>query len=725
MPLICLKIPSTTQVLFHLGNQASELERHLRHYCTLLHTPLSGNLSAVRSEYIRVSEALNLLRGLRTAVREGRNVTKRICQQHRMPGYTAAQIQNDRKNHVFSASPYQEFANLSAVLKKLKSIEKTVLTCQPHANQAAHTDIQHHDLWNAFRAELQVFIDRPRDATQGASKATESAVADFGIKILIARGVAKAFQIWSNLHTYSAFVESHVSTTKSFLRNLRGGVTPQKVPAVDRLPSKRKQHVNLTASSPTSNNRGQTAPVERQSMDPPPAVRKRQRQMKGRVTVVPQVSSAKGDSGDTETILNSVDTLTAGVVAHVQHSQVLRGCLLALEDLAHGCRSILGSPTGEGSSKLDLRSRGNPLFRCGDLDPAAGVGSMVVPQDFSQIITTLEGLQGVITAAEPAVTAQLQVTGWPPVAASHKELAEIVKGREKCKGPCEGSFTSLWIRQGKCCFCEAKDRRLGKCAFASTRLCQQQQKRYAKQTATGLQGVLCNPNFIPLWCPHSNKCLACDTSASCGQCRLWRMDGEEILSLVRTRFKDKDCRQRVRLVCVDWDQTMCCTRRGNAPILSKHTIEANLLALYRWCRGQKSSAVAGGTTSTTSPKGSDLHDVKHRGNKHEGATQFCVVTRNRHHADIVRFLKAHDVQADVICVAGTAANKGSTRGGPAVSSSKGTVVIDLAAKRTSVADGDVTLFVDDTLAELMTPGELRQSRHIIRILFMAGSQRHR
>jgi len=165
-----------------------------------------------------------------------------------------------------------------------------------------------------------------------------------------------------------------------------------------------------------------------------------------------------------------------------------------------------------------------------------------------------------------------------------------------------------------------------------------------------------NPRCTPAWfCGHSHRCFVCDAH-SCDECRIVRGDGEVVASLAK--------RLNPHRLAVDFDRTLANTRKGNAPIIGKHTVDMELLSLF-WLYPDAC----------------------------------MVVTRNCHVAEIRAFLAAHG--------APEAVPVHSLRR-PASKASCITSGLD---------DDHKVLFIDDRIEELVDPLISNDSR-VHRVLFV-------
>jgi hypothetical protein len=248
------------------------------------------------------------------------------------------------------------------------------------------------------------------------------------------------------------------------------------------------------------------------------------------------------------------------------------------------------------------------------------------------------------------------------------------------------------------------------------------------------------------------------------------MDGDDAVGLVTTLG-----RARVRLVCVDFDQTFCTTKNGGEPLVGTHKLDPGLLALYRWChprRAPPAPPTAPATVAprvTESPVGtvSQCHEqgdsttaadayadadadaaasaaaaaaaTAAPGRPEAHAPVFHIVTRNSNQQAIEAFLRAHDVFAPVLCVKLLAeaeereqAKRAAAAASPATAPlprttstsklSKADVVLSLVRQLVAPGSGGVTLVIDDTIEELTAHETLCTDDGIYRVLFTKGPQ---
>ncbi|CAM9412179.1 unnamed protein product, partial [Ectocarpus fasciculatus] len=162
---------------------------------------------------------------------------------------------------------------------------------------------------------------------------------------------------------------------------------------------------------------------------------------------------------------------------------------------------------------------------------------------------------------------------------------------------CGESFPKLWVSFGLmtgpicvCMSCEMRCRELGLCPWG---------------------------NSCPgpsLWCTHQSVCLACDDSVDgCLQCLFVKGDGESVM-LLADQFQGS-----LRHIFIDFDGTMASTKKGENPMGSLHSIDANLRELCS----------------------------KRYDNRSRDKIEVHIVTRNTHKEDIVTFLRKEGCDVDL------------------------------------------------------------------------------
>jgi hypothetical protein len=352
--------------------------------------------------------------------------------------------------------------------------------------------------------------------------------------------------------------------------------------------------------------------------------------------------------------------------------------------------------------------------------------------------------------------------GWPP-----PSKALNVAGKRPCER-CGERFSRAFVKRGLCVRCESVLRGAGRCPFGggedgeaiagggmSTRIrtAETTNGKAAAASATRSSGstnecggasvimeevvagistldlaksakraarpkrkadaALCH---AALWCPHLGMCAACETF-SCVECRMHQTDGEGVALLVDTL--------RVSALFVDFDRTMCSTRRGAAPTPT-HVADTELCRLAReaplWDVAAAAAAVGDGTEG-----GESNTDGVRTGDKEaqttylaagssavtadtDAAPRMCIVTRNSHTAEISTWLAALGAHIPVYCV-------GSRRKQAAVD--KSDVILEcMGGGRGGGVGGGIALFVDDDPRELADP-RLVQCKSLHRVRFCA------
>merc|ERR1711879_940235 len=102
-----------------------------------------------------------------------------------------------------------------------------------------------------------------------------------------------------------------------------------------------------------------------------------------------------------------------------------------------------------------------------------------------------------------------------------------------------------WLHRELCFTCESAFRSEGRCPF----------------------GDSCG---VGSFCLHERRCVVCD-QWSCEPCRLLRGDGEDVWQLV--------AQLQPAVVFLDFDRTLCTTKRGASPLQGNHSVDADLAAV--------------------------------------------------------------------------------------------------------------------------------------------------
>ena len=388
------------------------------------------------------------------------------------------------------------------------------------------------------------------------------------------------------------------------------------------------------------------------------------------------------------------------------------------------------------------------LFVAGD-----GDGALVVPRDFA-LSKLLAGPRRVATALSDKMRRSIATEGWPP-----PSKALNVAGKRPCER-CGERFSRAFVKRGLCVRCESVLREAGRCPFGggedggaiagggmSTRTTRTAENSGSTNECGGasvlLEEVVAGISTLDLtksakrtarpkrkedtavcqaalWCPHLGMCAACETF-SCVECRMHQTDGEGVALLVDTL--------RVSALFVDFDRTMCSTRRGAAPTPT-HVADTELCRLAR--EAPRWDVVAAAAVGDGKEGGESCTDGASTGDEDaqtthlatgsgavttdtDAAPRMCIVTRNSHTADISAWLAALGAQIPVYSV-------GSRRKQAAVD--KSDVILECIASLArgvgggggGGVGGGITLFVDDDPRELADP-RLVQCKSLHRVRF--------
>jgi len=202
----------------------------------------------------------------------------------------------------------------------------------------------------------------------------------------------------------------------------------------------------------------------------------------------------------------------------------------------------------------------------------------------------------------------------------------------KCN-TCRLHFSHLWLTRGVCLSCQHLARTRLICPFTT------------KHDASAI-------------CPHTAMCFICD-ELSCDRCYIWRLNGEATAAMVHAMVETE---QGPTFIAIDFDQTLCDTKYGNAPVVGRHTLDPELVGMFQLV--------------------AEVH----------------VVTRNGHHDAITAFLEANGVTVTSVCCV----NREKT--------TKVDVVCGLLARCSRV------VFVDDDIREVAADVRLADPR-ISRVFF--------
>ena len=225
----------------------------------------------------------------------------------------------------------------------------------------------------------------------------------------------------------------------------------------------------------------------------------------------------------------------------------------------------------------------------------------------------------------------IQQLGWPPSATFTQE------GKHQCR-VCKKGFGRKWIKRSICWKCENDSRDQGRCPYEDGNLC-----------------------YV---CPHLRACLLCER-LPCMHCRMVHSEdmAEDVSSFVQELNPD--------VLIVDFDQTLCETRSGCAPVVDKHAMNSDICNAIK-CRPTKRNVI---------------------------------LTRQnfKNEPTITRYLDQMGMKnVEICCVGGKRNAEGEKM-------SKSDMMFDL------VPCGSV-LFIDDDLRELMER-EIAQCDRITRLLF--------
>ena len=144
----------------------------------------------------------------------------------------------------------------------------------------------------------------------------------------------------------------------------------------------------------------------------------------------------------------------------------------------------------------------------------------------------------------------------------------------------------------------------------------------------------------------------------------------------------------------DWDQTLCSTKSGAAPVIGRHKLQPELQTLLP-------------SSSSSAADGADVVPLP-------SPLRCCVATRNSHGPDIEAFLSNAGVAVKVRVKSGGVATDDVTAGMPVrCVNAEGRTKADVALEMLEGApEGAVVVMVDDDLRELVmdekvyaTPGE--------------------
>ena len=180
-----------------------------------------------------------------------------------------------------------------------------------------------------------------------------------------------------------------------------------------------------------------------------------------------------------------------------------------------------------------------------------GGGRLCVPPKFGMLRLVNEA-RAVAQACRPWARSLLLREGWPPAGL-------VVRGEEAC-GVCGQAFTALWVHRGVCVECEASLRARGLCPFDVN--C----RGGGEETGDASAPAQTKTPF----CRHQGKCVRCE-EVSCAVCRVHRLDGHGLRLLVDALGPTD--------LFLDFDQTLCNSKSGYAPVMGKHSLNPHLADL--------------------------------------------------------------------------------------------------------------------------------------------------
>lgn len=349
----------------------------------------------------------------------------------------------------------------------------------------------------------------------------------------------------------------------------------------------------------------------------------------------------------------SDDDLSAAVSQHKEIHH-LKGMLKAARENAKWVQVL-----------TSLNSTTTRLFVVGD-DAASNTTCAFVPKGFelgSFIKSSREILDKVLL---PTMRNTLTYEAWPPTNDSRRRRvlaynednfknASIGKKKLFQCYECRGHFDSRWCRHGLCSICESNIRNRsveGECFFSTCKA------------------------GADAFCRHYQRCFVCDAPHSCNECRLYRGNGEVVITLVETL--------RPQHLLLDFDKTLCSTKSGASPLPRKTS----------------SRRKEDGYVHSIDP------DLKAAVLSQQSYGTAYVITRNSHREEIRSFLEMHGLQtlASNIHVVPKKVSKGSY----------------IKEQLFSNEDVGTILFVDDDVKELSADPWLRESPQVHRLLFVRG-----
>jgi len=346
------------------------------------------------------------------------------------------------------------------------------------------------------------------------------------------------------------------------------------------------------------------------------------RQALGRYSLALQSATAgvRSVQAELRSLLDAPTTETAvsaGLHLHTEkHWRTMTGIMRTLPPLVEWLEPI-----------AQLQRGANRIFVSGARGAAA-----FVPRGFPDL---LQPYRAVVAKHRNAMLEEFSEQSWPrysrpkPQEETHFHTCRVCKNR----------YTKLWLHRELCFGCEAALRSEGRCPY---------------NDKCGVRS----------FCPHERRCIVCE-QWSCDKCRLLRGDGEDVWQLVGS--------MQPAAIFLDFDRTLCTTKRGNSPLQGNHSVDPDLAAV---CTGY-------------------------------GHVQ--IVTRSSQKEDIEAFLSTRDVPVLAVhCVKRLGAkNKAAI------------IASELVALQQS-GDERAGIFVDDDIRELTDPDlqQLVDEGRLQRLLFV-------
>jgi hypothetical protein len=284
---------------------------------------------------------------------------------------------------------------------------------------------------------------------------------------------------------------------------------------------------------------------------------------------------------------------------------------------------------------------------------AGGGGRLCVPAGF--------GLLGKVNEARKVAGACrawgrriIVRDGWPP-----PQLP--VAGNTVC-GVCAVDFSQLWVHRGVCVECESGLRARGLCPFdprcrvdprADPLACGAGEGGGRKGRERGRAGEGVGPGGREMervpFCLHHRKCVRCE-EVSCMQCRVHHLDGLGVAGLVTALHPTH--------LFLDFDQTLCNSKSGYAPVIGKHSLNPHLadMLLARAPASADCEGQGGKKGGGRAPESGGGRACGEKGMRSQ------VVTRNSNRDALVAFLQSRGFAAFSSSGVGGQAGEGDARG---------------------------------------------------------------